>query len=114
MSAQITNNAPVCQRDSGAFNAEQQRRYQTLRQEIYRTAQDFNELPNGYGIRFPTNKDMLVTLAEFITLERQCCAFFDFTLRVESGSEQTWFELTGADGVKGFLGGELGLDTANG
>ena len=113
MSAQITNNAPVCQRDSGAFNAEQQRRYQTLRQEIYRTAQDFNELPNGYGIRFPTNKDMLVTLAEFITLERQCCAFFDFALRVDAGSEQTWLELTGVEGVKEFLAVELGISTAH-
>ncbi len=99
----------ACQRDAGAFRAEEGNRYQMVREEINRNAEEFEELSGGYGVRFPMNKETLVVLVDFIALERLCCAFLDFVIRVDSGSEHVWLELTGGEGVKEFLAAELGF-----
>ena len=99
----------ACRRDAGAFRAEEGNRYQTVREAMKRNAEEFEELSRGYGVRFPLNKKMLVVLVDFIVLERLCCAFFDFVIRVDSGSEHVWLKLTGGEGVKEFLAAELGL-----
>lgn len=44
---------------------------------------DVVEIENGYPLRYPTDSEMLVHIAEFITYERDCCPFFEFELRVE-------------------------------
>lgn len=42
-------------------------------------------------------------LARFIDFERACCAFLDFTLRVENSDGPIWLELSGSAEAKRFL-----------
>ena len=52
---------------------------------------------------------LFIALAEFITLERTCCPFFQFGLEVELGADSAWLQITGPEGVKPFLELEMGL-----
>jgi hypothetical protein len=61
------------------------------------------ELEGGYAYRFPTDVGWLAALAELITLERACCPFLQFNLRLEPADGPIWLELTGPDGTKAFL-----------
>ncbi len=102
------NNTPLaCQ--LGAFNAEQQERYQTIKPQLREAIEGFRELPDGYAMRFPMETSLVMMLAEFITLERLCCSFFNFELEVEAEDGPLWLRLTGRPGVKEFLQSELGL-----
>lgn len=61
------------------------------------------ELEDGYAYRFPSDVSWLVTLAKLITVERECCPFVRFTLRLEPAEGPIWLELTGPPGTKDFL-----------
>ncbi len=65
------------------------------------------ELPDGrrFGIRLEDGS--LAMLAEFIEGERRCCPFFEFTVRLETGSAALWLDLTGPEGVREFIGEEM-------
>jgi len=91
----------VCHLD--VFDAEQQQRYGSLRQQLAAAITRRTELPDGYALRFPAEADLLLTLAEFITLERLCCPFLNFRLEWEAEGGPIWLRLTGRDGVKDVL-----------
>lgn len=67
-------------------------------------------LPDGLALSYAAGPGRLAALAEFIDLERQCCAFLRFRLTVEPGAGAVWLELTGPPGTREFLGAELGLE----
>jgi len=95
--------------DLSAIDATHRQRHQALWQQVYPTAQGIEELPDGYVIRFPMDRERFMALAEYITLERLCCPFFDFALELGGGSETIHLRLTGRDGVKSFLQAQLGI-----
>lgn len=86
-----------------AFDAEQLPRYMAIRQQIVAAHEVREELPDGYRWRFPAEPSLLLTLAEFISLERLCCPFFAFDLELEADGGPLWLRLTGREGVKDFL-----------
>jgi hypothetical protein len=53
--------------------------------------------------------DTILRAAEFISLERLCCPFFNFVLEVEPESGPLWLKMTGQDGVKQFLQAEFNV-----
>ena len=61
------------------------------------------ELNDGYAYRFPSDSSWLATLAKLITVERACCPFLRFNLRIEPAEGPIWLELTGPPGTKDFL-----------
>ncbi|HSS22011.1 MAG TPA: hypothetical protein VLL54_18200 [Pyrinomonadaceae bacterium] len=61
------------------------------------------ELENGYRYRFPSSANWISQLAELITVERECCPFLQFDLRLEPAAGPIWLELTGPAGTKDFL-----------
>jgi hypothetical protein len=61
------------------------------------------ELADGYALRLPAENGMILSVAEFITLERMCCPFFSFELEVGRDEGALWLKLTGREGVKEFL-----------
>ena len=61
------------------------------------------ELAHGYAYRFPSDVTWLATLTNLITVERACCPFLRFNLRVEPADGPIWLELTGPPGTKDFL-----------
>ena len=87
----------------GALDAKQLERHQELRKQLHEKTQEVRELANGYALRLPAENGMILSVAEFITLERQCCPFFSFELEVEGDQASLWLKLTGREGVKEFL-----------
>ena len=51
---------------------------------------------------------MLVALAEYVSLERLCCPFFDFAIEVGRGGGEVWLRMTGPEGAKGVLEAAMG------
>ncbi|HEY8186243.1 MAG TPA: hypothetical protein VIF64_09250 [Pyrinomonadaceae bacterium] len=61
------------------------------------------ELDDGHAYRFPSEASWLATLVELITVERACCPFLQFNLRLEPANGPIWLEPTGPPGTKDFL-----------
>ncbi len=99
----ITNNDTPFACDMSALNAEQRKRVLDLLEELKAKRQDIKELPNGYAFRYQMESDIFRDAAEFITLERLCCPFFEFGLNVEKENGGMWLQLTGREGVKDFI-----------
>lgn len=77
----------------------------SLKQQILETI----ELSDGYAFRFSGTDKVLDELTEFIKTERTCCDFFIFGLSISGDKSEAWLELTGPEGAKDFITGELGL-----
>lgn len=80
----------------------QQRRaglLQTFREALLET----KELEDGYAYRFPSNANWITDLAQLVIVERECCPFLRFNLRLEPANGPVWLELTGPEGIKDFL-----------
>ncbi len=84
------------------------RRREEISGTVFKGCQHIDELPDGYGFRFPGDAEWALRLAEFITFERKCCPFFRFELLFEPGQEPVWLRLTGQPGTKEFILAELG------
>lgn len=84
-------------------------RKQTVLESLKRQILEKKEMPNGFSFRFPGNEVVLDELTEFVKTERECCPFFTFELSVSGNKSKIWLSLTGPDGVKDFITGELGL-----
>lgn len=91
------------------LTSEQRERQSVLKKRMQKETREVSEMPKGYAFRFDGNADNILMLAEFISLERLCCPFFDFELEVGADKDIVWLRLTGREGVKDFLKAELGL-----
>ncbi len=87
----------------GSLDAKQLARHQELRKQLREKTQEVRELADGYALRLPAENGMILSVAEFITLERLCCPFFSFGLEVGRDEGALWLKLTGREGVKEFL-----------
>ncbi len=86
-----------------ALNGEQRKRVLALLEELKAKRQEIKELPDGYVFRYQMDSDTFLNAAEFITLERLCCPFFEFGLKVEKENGAMRLQLTGREGVKDFI-----------
>jgi hypothetical protein len=86
-----------------AFDPSELPRYRRARQAVHAAVRDISELADGYRLNLGTGADTFLTAAEWIALERRCCPFLRFALEL-TDEGQVWLSLTGADGVKAFLG----------
>jgi len=82
---------------------ERRTREELLQREVFSAVTETRELPDGYALRFPAEARWLVTLAEFIRLERECCPFLRFELHAEQQDGPLWLRLRGPAGVKTFI-----------
>jgi hypothetical protein len=71
--------------------------------QLFSAAQEVQELPNGYAVRFSNETGRFMAIAKFIENERLCCPFFNFGLEIEPNSGPLWLRLTGGEGVKEIL-----------
>jgi hypothetical protein len=91
-----------------AISADDRPRYNELRSMLASAAIGRRTLPDGVAIHISTDRLPLAQLAEWISFERKCCPFLDFTIDVASNSGPVWLSLTGRAGVKEFLSQALG------
>jgi len=83
--------------------AELQQRREELLREIRNAVLEVRELTDGFAYRFPSDDLLLAQLTEMIKLERRCCPFLTFNLRIEPAGRPMWLELAGPEGTKEFL-----------
>jgi len=84
-------------------DADFQKRREGVLKTVAGNIMETKELEDGYAYRFPSDANWLPTLTNLITLERACCPFLRFNLRLEPGGGPIWLELTGPMGTKEFL-----------
>ena len=89
----------VCTLTPAAMKA----RREGLLSELRRRADAHEELPQGYRLRFAAADDVLLTIAQTIEAERQCCRFLRFSVTVEPNGGPISLELTGPPGTREFL-----------
>jgi hypothetical protein len=93
--------------DLTAIPADAREEHVVTAPQLFQTAQEVQELPNGYTFRFLNEPRKFLAIAKYIEYERLCCPFFDFELKVESDQGAIWLSLTGREGVKELL--KMGL-----
>lgn len=88
--------------DLSALNEDEQRFQARIVNRIRDEHLEIAELADGFAVRYPDGRTMIEDLARFIMLERRCCPFFTFDLRLTSEGE-LWLGLRGAPEVKAYL-----------
>ncbi|HEV8580920.1 MAG TPA: hypothetical protein VGX68_17780 [Thermoanaerobaculia bacterium] len=78
-------------------------REQTVLAKIRSQAREVRDLDSGYALRFAPEDGVIPDLATLIDLERQCCPFLQFELKVLPANGPIWLELTGPEGTRDFL-----------
>lgn len=89
--------------DLTVFPAQTRQEFAAAIPAMFQGVQKLRELPHGYALQFPNEPGMLLTLANFVEHERQCCPFYDFVLEVKANGGPFWLHLTGGEGVKEFV-----------
>ncbi len=85
-----------------ALTAEQHQRLSELHEMLPQIVSSVMPIDDGYTLYF--HEDVAVTLlAEYIQLERLCCPFLSFTLRVIAGEKPIKLDISGGEGVKTFV-----------
>ncbi len=99
------NNVPlVCNMD--VFTPAERESHIQNTLQLYQTVQDIREAENGYEFLFPYTTE-LAKLTEFISKEKMCCPFLEFTLRIEPNEKPVSLTLTGPEGTQEFLRNEF-------
>ena len=84
-------------------------RKQTVLASLRKEVLEKKELPDGYSFRFNGSDSIYSQLTDFIKSERLCCDFFTFTLKISAATSSIWMEITGPEGTKDFIKGEMQL-----
>jgi len=79
---------------------ELQKRRKTVLDKLAASLIDSEELSDGFRYRFPLDDSVLLNLITAINLERKCCPFLDFSLRLKAGVDYASLDLTGRQGAK--------------
>ena len=78
----------------------------TTSRHLFSSLKQIRELSNGYEFRLD-GSNVIVQAAEFISLEKLCCPFLNFSLEVEAENGSVWLKLSGREGVKAFVREEI-------
>jgi hypothetical protein len=74
-----------------------------LLKELVAGAAEKRELADGVSLRFPPERDVVTRLARAIDLERDCCQFLAFRIRVEEKGGPVWLDITGPASAKNLI-----------
>ena len=96
-----SNSALVC--NMNVFTSEQHDSHIENTTQLMQAVQQIQEIENGYQFTFSGETELITKIAEFISKERLCCPFLNFTLRVNSSMEPVSLSLAGPKGTQEFL-----------
>jgi hypothetical protein len=85
-----------------AISAAERPRYNALMKRLRIAVQNRTELSDGYSYTLDTKGITLPEVAEWITMERQCCPFLTFQLSVSARGDSQ-LTLRGPEGAKAIL-----------
>jgi hypothetical protein len=95
----------VC--NMGVFTPAQRDSHIQTTTELVQAILSVQEVKNGYQFTFPNETEFITKIAEFISNERLCCSFLEFSLNIISTSEPVSLSLTGPNGTQEFLQAEF-------
>lgn len=98
----MSNEVPLAC-DLTAIDSQQREEHYQEAEKVLTSATKIRELSNGYSFRLPSETEVIQQAGAFISRERLCCPFLDFTLEVKANHGPVWLSLTGHEGVKQFL-----------
>ena len=101
MNANMKNQSLVC--DLTAIPPSAREEHVLTAPQLFQTAQEIQELADGYAFRFLNEPGKFLSVAKYIENERLCCPFFNFELELKPNGGALWLRLTGATGVKDLL-----------
>jgi hypothetical protein len=87
----------------GVFSGEERQRYDAMRAKIDAAVTRIVEIDDGYEFHLPGDDTMLALVAAWVTLERRCCPFFEFTVGIGASDTPIRVALTGGPEVKRFM-----------
>ena len=90
-----------------ALSTAERGRHRELLHRLRPAAHDISELPDGYLFHLNSGGISFVEAAEWVELERRCCPFLAFQLRIAGGENAFALSVTGPVGVKQFIDAEL-------
>ncbi len=96
--------------DFAVMDTEQRERYRALRRRLSKDLHEARALEDGYAFRHSSEARVLIALAEYVTLERLCCPFFDFAIEVGRDGGEVWLKMTGGPEAKRILQAAQGYD----
>lgn len=82
---------------------EQAQRAEEARRELLPGVQAVEELPDGYGYRFPADEEWTAKVMAVVAAERQCCPFFTFEVVFEPHGRGLWLRFRGSEAIKAFV-----------
>lgn len=89
--------------DLTAIDDDERERHRRATETLFRAVRGGEELSDGYAIRLPADTEVIEHAGAFVARERLCCPFFHFTLDVGPDGGPVRLEVTGRDGVKGYI-----------
>ncbi len=92
-----------------ALNDEERARRAALQASLRPRVLEIRSVPSGYALRIAPGESLRPEVEEFISLERRCCPFLQFAIEEDEDGDWLWVRVTGAEGVKEYLAGELGV-----
>jgi hypothetical protein len=93
--------------DMTAIPAAQRQTHLAASKELFSLIDEVRELPDGYEFRLAARPNLIMRLAEFISLEKLCCPFLNFVIEVDAENGPVWLRLSGREGVKAFIREEI-------
>lgn len=61
---------------------------------VFKSVEDWKELPHGYALQLFAKTFLIEQVGAFISRERLCCPFFNFTLEVTPDHGPVWLKIT--------------------
>ena len=97
----------VC--DMNVFTPQERENHIRTTNQLFQSVQGIHEVERGYEFIFSNSNgpEIITQLAEFISNERRCCPFLEFTLRISPKDKPISLLLTGPEGTQDFLRGEF-------
>ena len=91
-----------------ALDAAQRQRQKELLEIVRGKIRRVIELDDGYELELPSDSESFMEAAEWVSLERRCCAFAEFAI-VSRRDASVWVRLSGGPGAKDVLASEMGI-----
>ena len=105
MNSNISDTPLVCNMD--VFTPNERENHIQSTTQLYQSVQSIREVENGYEFTFPNESEIITSLGRFISNERLCCPFLEFTLKITSTNAPISLLLTGPEGTPEFLRAEF-------
>ena len=98
----------ICNMD--VFTPDERAHHIQTTTQLFQSVQAVHEIGNGFEFMFPNldQADNITQLADFISNERRCCPFLEFTLKIAPNDAPIALLLTGPEGTQEFLHAEFG------